>query len=178
MNPSLAHDVIAYAERCAGHPWSEESPEQTHACWQSRCLVEYPGPSPAIDALFLKKNTIRPNTIFVSLEDSERVIALRVLLADSGVSIRQLRSGFEDVHFPPFTVAVSSFARSSLHIVRGNPESWPCAVIKSIEGERPVLVIVEGLQFGRGTERSLAFASSSEVIHCAAANHSRLLLFD
>ena len=177
-NRSLAHEVIAYAETCTCEDLPRETPAQSHACWQSRYFRIHSRMSPAIAATLSGEGTIRPDTVFLSLCDREELVALRLLLALSGVGIEEIRSGMQDDRFPPFTAAVSAFVRSSLRVVHLNPDAWQTSARGVLDTWQPRLLIVEGLRFGQNADGRSAFAESAELIQHAKANHCGVLLFD
>ena len=174
-NRSLAHEVIVYAESCA---YDALSGGQFHARWQSRYFEDHPRMSPAIAALLSQGDELRSDTVFLSLADREAVITLRILLADSGVSVEQLRAGFKEAHFPPFTAAVARFVRSSHRIVSSTPETWLNVAQTLIETDRPRLMIVEGLRFDCEVCRLANLPAAFDAIACAKAYRCALLLFD
>ena len=146
-NKSLAHDVIVYVERCAFPDLPGEPLDQLHDHWQSPYAMDSPIASPAIDALLSDKNEINPETVFLSLADREEVVALRILLAISGVTLGKVRSGLEDEHFAPFTAAIKSFIRSGMRIIHTQPAELLSISREIVGQQRPRELFVEGIRF-------------------------------
>ena len=177
-NKLLAHEVIAYAERCACDDSLGEPLPQFHARWASQYFADHPGVSPAIASLPSECIQISPNTVFLSLADREEVVALRILLTSSNLTLTQLRAGLKEEHFPQFTSAVRAFVRSPIQIHRTTVGSWPASAVQILRIRKPKFMIVEGLQFAQSFSGNLILAQSAELIRLAAANQTGLLLFD
>lgn len=146
-NRAFAHEVVVYTERCAFPDLPGEPLPRLHQRWQSGYFKPDSRMSPAIAALLSDDRRIPSDTVFLSLTDREAVVALRILLALSGVTIEELRSGLEEEHFPPFTAAIGSFVSSRVQILHRQPEEWPAVARKILETRNPNMLIVEGLRF-------------------------------
>ena len=175
-NKSLAHDVIVYAERFAFPALPGEPLDQPHARWRSPYAMDSATVSPAIAALLSDNNEINPDTVFLSLADREEVVALRILLAISGVTLGQVRSGMEDEHFAPFTAAIGCFIRSGIRIIHARPAELLSIGRELVERQqRPRELIIEGIRF---CEDAAQFEALSDQLARAPGGNCRVRQFD
>lgn len=174
-NKSLAHEVIAYVERCAFPDLPGEPLAQLHARWQSHCAMDSANASPAIAALLSDKHEINPDAVFLSLADREEMVALRILLAISGVTLGQVRSGMEDEHFAPFTAAIGCFIRSGIRIIHARPTELLSIGREIVARRSPRELIIEGIRF---CEDATQFESLSDHISHSLDAECRVRHFD
>ena len=167
--------MIVYVERCAFPDLPGEPLAQLHARWQSHCAMDSANASPAIAALLSDNNEINPYTVFLSLSDPEEVVALRVLLVISGVTLGQVRSGLEDEHFAPFTAAIKCFIRSGIRIIHARPAELLSIGRELVERQRPRELIIEGIRF---CEDAAQFEALSDQLARAPGGNCRVRQFE
>lgn len=177
-NRTLAHEVIAYAEGCACPDLRNKSLMDVHESWQSRYYDMDSQRLSSIAHLLSGGNQLPRNTVFLSLADRECVVALRILLATSDLTMRQVRAGLKNEHFPKLISAVRAFVSSSVRIRYPATRNWYTAALRILQQQKPSLMVVEGLQFGQLEMRGTVFSHSAILIRCAAVNRTGLALFD
>ena len=177
----LVHETACYAEVCAAGIISDGLDDPVHDLWQSRWFERQgkakrfsPAIAAAIGHLELRENRVG----FVSLLDPEPVVALRLLLEYSGLSIGAVRSGLSDRDFVRLTTAEGAICRSGMNILSPGSTSFGAGAQSLLNRFVPDLLVVEGLS-SSGTLFGDGFWSDlSDLILSCATRGSGLLLFD
>lgn len=174
-NEDLVRDLVGYAERCSAASDQDEDLQNLHSDSISRFENE---PGPAVDTLLSFTANSLPTCVILSLADCPFVVAMRLILAEAGISLSRLRNGLTDEEFPPLTSAMDRFAASPIRVAKSSRANWALAATEILQTHRPGLLVVEGLEFGGNPDETSGLDSSAVVIECAARQNSGLLLFE